>query len=98
MAARLWTSISKHRFDNMYGEEFARLDRHTRRRDEIVDREPLYMKAASTLVFDYSKRITKKLDDLYVDETTYTMHWRKFIQDMYDTWRDLRFVSTCFLM
>ena len=98
MAARIWSSICKHRFDNLYGEEFARLDRHTRRRVELEVYDPLYMKVASTLVLGYNKAVTKKLDDIYVDDTTYTMHWRKFIGGMYDSWRDSRFSSTCLLM
>lgn len=98
MAARIWTSICKHRFDNMYGEDYARLDRYSRRREELVEYDPFYMKVASTLVFGHNKGITKKLDDLYVDETTYTMHWRQFITGMYDSWRDSRLMSICLLM
>ena len=98
MAARIWSSICKHRFDNMYGEEFARLDRGTRRRVELKDYSPFYMKVVSALVLGHNKAVAKKLDDIYVDDTAYTMHWRSFIGSMYDSWRDSRLMSICLLM
>ncbi|GJE86139.1 hypothetical protein PsYK624_022190 [Phanerochaete sordida] len=98
MAARLWTSISKHRFDNMYGEEFARLDRRTRRREPNSEGEPCYMRLASTLLLDHNRAITAKIDDLYIDETTYTMHWRNFLETMNGSWRNHRLESTVLLI
>lgn len=85
-------SVAKNRFDNLFGEACARLDRGQYVREAFVEQEPLYIKLASALMFNAHKSIKTDLNALYADDVLYTMHWRKFMTKMIDYWRDTRLV------
>jgi hypothetical protein len=92
-------SIAKNRFDNIFGEACARLDRGQYIRETFVEKEPIYIKLASVLVFNAHKPIKTNLNTLYADDVLYTMHWQTFMTKMINYWRDIRLVVSfaCFL-
>lgn len=82
--------VAKHRFDNLHGEQCARLDRDHRVREQLVEANTFLTRVASSLVFGFNKPISSEINGLYVDGIVYTMHWRDFMRRMNESWRDSR--------
>jgi len=88
LTARIWAMIARHRYDNFYGEQHARLCR-----DQSVLEMPEVgttsaMRLGSALLFNFPKALRKELELLYVDKIVYAIHWRGFVRSMTAGWRD----------
>ncbi|KIP11931.1 hypothetical protein PHLGIDRAFT_113994 [Phlebiopsis gigantea 11061_1 CR5-6] len=93
VVARIWSTIAKHRYDNLYGETCARLDRGQRVREPLVNFNNIFLQIISAPVFGANKLIAKSMDSLYVDGMVYTMHWRGFMSKLLTSWRDSRLLA-----
>lgn len=88
---------AKHRFDTLYGEQCARLDRDQRVRGKLTHANSCPLRVASAVLFGMNKPITKEIDSLYVDNMVYTMHWHRFMRKMLGSWRDAR-LTVCAIL
>ncbi|KAJ3551678.1 hypothetical protein NM688_g4569 [Phlebia brevispora] len=93
MTARLWSTISHHRYDNYFGEYYARLER-----DHYVLGEPqrpreIGMNFVSAIFFGVPLKINEELEALFVDNTVYGMHWQNFMGNMIESWKESRLLA-----
>ncbi|KAI1797910.1 hypothetical protein LXA43DRAFT_273873 [Ganoderma leucocontextum] len=86
--ARLWGTISRHKFSTFYGEDHAKISRTQRRFDKALTERTCMVKLCSALLFGMPKARSAELDSLSVDELTYAVHWREFATELLHGWRE----------
>jgi hypothetical protein len=86
--ARLSSVMARHRFDNLHGEEHARLDRSQTRLGRASSTRGIVGRAAAALVLGLACPLVHELDALLVDDVLCTVHWRQFIGTRHAEWRD----------
>ncbi|KAI0792372.1 hypothetical protein C8Q75DRAFT_731609 [Abortiporus biennis] len=91
--ARLWVTVSNHRFTIHYGQDQCRLSRD----QSIVETEEEQRKwlynVSSKLLFNVPTQYSSLLDDLYIDQLVYANQWRDFIDSCKEEWRITTAVS-----
>ncbi|PSS37766.1 hypothetical protein PHLCEN_2v459, partial [Hermanssonia centrifuga] len=90
MTARLWAAVSQYKFDNCHGEEYARLDRL-----QYIGEQPVVQKSVGLtilfgLLLGFPKKVNEDLESVYVDDIVCETHWKKFMCDMTESWKDSR--------
>ncbi|PIL31933.1 hypothetical protein GSI_06637 [Ganoderma sinense ZZ0214-1] len=93
IVARLWGTISRHKFSTFYGEDHAKISRMQRRFETVRVERACILKLCSALLFGMSKTRSAELDSLSVDELTYVVHWREFATDLLHGWRESSWVA-----
>jgi len=92
--ARLWVTISQHRFSHYHGEEHARLGRFQRRLEQSPEPRSIIVSLCAKLLFRVPEKITEELDMLFIDRMAYAMHWQKFMHAQKCTWRESSYLSS----
>lgn len=82
--------IARHRYDNCYGEEHARLERDHYIFGQHTITPSIGITIVWTLLLGMPARINKELDALFVDDTVYGIHWRKYARVMTKSWKESR--------
>ncbi|KAH9941637.1 uncharacterized protein BXZ73DRAFT_98025 [Epithele typhae] len=78
--ARMWCNIATHRFQTMYGQCSARLDRHQRiLEDSPNPQRGMLFGAASRLLFNIPAQYAAKFDHMYTDGIIYGYVFRDFL-------------------
>ncbi|KAH9950360.1 hypothetical protein B0H21DRAFT_723117 [Amylocystis lapponica] len=96
--ARVWTSVAQHRFQNYYGEDYARLDRGQRRLEQVPVRTSWAMNLCSFLSLGTPKTLENELDTLFLDGLVFINHWNKFVASLRQNWRETSLVSLGLLL
>ncbi|KAM5536214.1 hypothetical protein V8D89_010113 [Ganoderma adspersum] len=86
--ARLWGTISRHKFSTFYGEDHAKISRMQRCFEKARTERTCMLKLCSALLFGMPKTRSAELDSLSVDELTYAVHWREFATELLNGWRE----------
>ncbi|KAI0651886.1 hypothetical protein C8Q79DRAFT_935288 [Trametes meyenii] len=86
--ARLWATVSRHRYDTFYGEDHARISRDQRRYDKAAPQRIPWMEKCFILFFNMPVRRADELKLLFVDDVAFGMHWRKFAATILKDWYD----------
>jgi hypothetical protein len=97
IVARISSSISRHRFDHMHGEEYARLSRDQSRLGRTPSKGGFLARILSVLVFGASLPIVTELEQLMVDDLICTIHWRQFVSARLAEWHDSGLAATFLL-
>ncbi|KAI0076092.1 hypothetical protein K474DRAFT_1598760 [Panus rudis PR-1116 ss-1] len=79
---------ASHRFQNYYGEEYARLGRDQRRLNKTSWDRTLPMQVCSILLFRFPEQLAGELDNLFVDNLVYSIHWETFATKMLREWQN----------
>lgn len=86
--ARLMAEFASNRFVNHAGERSARLSRSQSLLEQPQRQTTRYSRTLYKLCFGIPKRHEQQLDGLWIDEISFSVHWRKFIQQMTSEWRE----------
>jgi hypothetical protein len=86
--ARISSAIARHRFDTFYGEHHARISREQRRLGERAATKGFVSRVLDLALFRSPSRIADELETLHVDNIVYTIHWRRFITERLEDWRE----------
>lgn len=82
------TEFCANRFTNHAGERSARLSRTQTLLEDPVICTPWTFKVAFWLSFDLPVEGVEELDTLWVDEISFSSHWRKFMSRKVSAWRE----------
>ncbi|RPD62911.1 hypothetical protein L227DRAFT_407808 [Lentinus tigrinus ALCF2SS1-6] len=96
--ARLFTSMSKHRYHTFFGEDHARVSREQTRFEVIKYERPFAIKFISGLLFNLPKTHTAELDGLASDDVAYAIYWHEYAVTLLRGWRDSSYLSAGLLM
>ncbi|KAI0959824.1 hypothetical protein AcW1_004538 [Taiwanofungus camphoratus] len=96
--ARIWVTISRHRFDNYYGEDSARLGRDQRRLELPLVESSIIVTFCSSLLFGFPKAVKAEMELLFIHNLLYTMHWRKFASAAISNWQESSLLSAGLLV
>ncbi|TBU35274.1 hypothetical protein BD311DRAFT_829155 [Dichomitus squalens] len=91
--ARLWGTISRHKFSTFFGEDYAKISREQKRYDRPTKQRTLAVKLCSALLFNMPKKRSTQMDLLSLDDLTYVMHWRDFAIDLLHGWRESSYLA-----
>jgi hypothetical protein len=86
--ARLMAEFSSNRFVNHAGERSARLSRSQSLLDPPRYRRTRIMKMTYALCFNLPDEHEGHLEGLWVDEISFSAHWRKFVLQKVADWRE----------
>jgi len=86
--ARLMAEFNSNRFTNHAGERSARLSRIQSLMEDPVIETPWSIKLAFFLSFNSPYEHLEELDTLWVDEISFSSHWRKFMTRKVTGWRE----------
>ncbi|KAI0669867.1 hypothetical protein C8Q78DRAFT_1079779 [Trametes maxima] len=86
--ARLWATVSRHRYNTFYGEDHARISRDQRRYDKAAPQRTPFMEKCFVLFFNMPVRRADELRLLFVDEIAFGVHWREFATSILKDWYD----------
>ncbi|KAG8901137.1 hypothetical protein FRB99_005509, partial [Tulasnella sp. 403] len=96
--ARLWTSISRARHINSYGQTNARLDRlQTLGQQENSKYSPL-LSLLEVATFLAPLSIHSRLSTLFIGRVVYQRHWQVFFDDMRRNWSQMCALSVTICM
>ncbi|KZT06031.1 uncharacterized protein LAESUDRAFT_759574 [Laetiporus sulphureus 93-53] len=86
--ARVWVTIARSRYQNFYGQDYARLGCLQRRLDPpgIISTHEWLVKLCSSLLFGIPRTIVVHLEFQYVDNLARRSHWQKFIESIKPEW------------
>ncbi|EMD31924.1 hypothetical protein CERSUDRAFT_119253 [Gelatoporia subvermispora B] len=98
LVARIWVMIARHRYDHFYGEKCARLCRDQRVFDWTEVKPSFAKRLCSSILFDFPEIIRNRLEDLYVDQIVYKIHWDNFINSTKRGWRENALMCTGLLI
>jgi hypothetical protein len=80
--------FNANRFTNHAGERSARLSRTQTLLEDIVVHTPWSIKLAFLFCFNAPHEHLEELDTLWVDEISFSSHWRKFMTRKVTGWRE----------
>ncbi|KAI0639431.1 hypothetical protein C8Q77DRAFT_1213996 [Trametes polyzona] len=86
--ARLWVTVSRHRYHTFYGEDFAKISLDQQRYDKAAPKRSAIDGALSVLFFYMPRKREQELKLLFVDEIAFSKHWRSFISTVLDDGRE----------
>ncbi|KAI0655108.1 hypothetical protein C8Q70DRAFT_924357 [Cubamyces menziesii] len=87
-AARLWATIARHRYNTFHGEDYARISRDQKRYDKPTPQRTGAMEIGTVLLFNMPVRRAEELDQLFIDDIAFGMHWREFAAAILKEWHD----------
>ncbi|KAH9898370.1 hypothetical protein C8Q73DRAFT_788557 [Cubamyces lactineus] len=87
-AARLWATIARHRYNTFHGEDYARISRDQRRYDKPAPQRTGAMEIGTVLLFNMPVRRAEELNQLFIDDIAFGMHWRDFAAASLKEWHD----------
>ncbi|CAL1695755.1 unnamed protein product [Somion occarium] len=85
--ARIWTTVCLHRFQNYYGEDYARLCRDQRCLEASSIQPTFLMRACFIGLFNMPNSFKADLDGLFIDNLLHIIHWRTFSNMLRTSWK-----------
>ncbi|KAI0361583.1 hypothetical protein OH77DRAFT_1516533 [Trametes cingulata] len=86
--ARLWATISKHRYNTFYGEDYAKISRDQSRLEKPAPQYDVNMERISLLLFNMPQQRAEELRLLFVDELAFGVHWRAYAATLLKDWKE----------
>lgn len=92
------TSTGHNQFENLYGQQAARLDRDQSIHGTIVNPRTMFVKTLSPFIFWGADDHLKALEKLWVDRMVHIDQWKQFINQLNEEWQEfIIVVSTTIL-
>ncbi|THH34079.1 hypothetical protein EUX98_g107 [Antrodiella citrinella] len=98
MIARLWTLVSRHRFDHFYGHDYARVSREQRRLVKPARADSVLFKVICSLFFRFPDAKVEELENLLTDHIVYGIHWKPFAAEQLSDWEKSSTKAVALLM
>jgi len=79
--ARLWGIVAHHRFFTHFGEDHCRLSYEQAILEAPERQHSLFLSAISKALFDIPNGHRARLENIWVDQLTFTSSWRKYVSE-----------------